>query len=624
MNVASGYMADKTLTPNLTPPIPHFFMTTSAQANEKLKRILRAGKLFEGKYRILRPLGAGSFAVVVHARHEVMERDVALKFLKPKVVESNPEVSDRFVKEVQIASRLKHPNIVQIYDFGETEDGIYYMVQEFVDGVTLDAVLDQAPNKRLPHDQVMSIMHQVAACLAEAHRHNVIHRDLKPSNLMSMQREGKEIIKILDFGVAKLLEPNERGSASRQSTKFIGTPIYMSPEQILGLEVGPASDLYSLGLMFYEMLTGQPPIQAELVAEVVQQHLSEEAFSFPLLKTLDPLAQKIILKATKRYPEDRFKSAQEVAQALSGEFDFSSPAPAAEPSRSSGPSEFFGLTIDEPEAETEDELDVFLGKNYIAMSEEDYAPSEFSPIRSAPSPLVSTADSPPPMAARPQAAPAPAPSPAPSPPPKPQPAPRLEPSPTTSGLTQLPANLELDMDAMRDAKRGRGPVRRPRPEQGVESSALMNKPKLPKERSYTQSLPLYFGALAALFCAYIMLSALTDGMPAGARVLLGFFPLIGALLWTGFGYSTLNRDVSSRWLIPLSHRSLIACALVLVSCLLIFPGRAHIAFVHEGAWGVSFLPDAVPFGSLKALIGSVMKSLGELCGKLAQALPWAR
>lgn len=619
MNVASGYMAKKTLTPNLTPPIPHFFMTTSAQANEKLKRILRAGKLFEGKYRILRPLGAGSFAVVVHARHEVMERDVALKFLKPKVVESNPEVSDRFVKEVQIASRLKHPNIVQIYDFGETEDGIYYMVQEFVDGITLDAVLEQAPNKQLPHAQVMSIMKQVAACLAEAHKHNVIHRDLKPSNLMSMQREGKEIIKILDFGVAKLLEPGERGSASRQSTKFIGTPIYMSPEQILGLEVGPASDLYSLGLMFYEMITGHPPIQAELVAEVVQQHLSEEAFSFPLLNTLDPLVQKIILKATQRYPENRFKSAQEVAQALDGQFDFSSASAQAPAPARTGPSEFFGLTINESEPDAEDEMDVFLGKNYIAMSEEDYAPSEFSPIRSAPSPLVSTADSaPPPLADRARSV-----RPNPAPQPTPQSSPRLEPSPTTSGLTQMPANLELDMDAMRDAKRGKGPIRRPRPESSAEISSFTPMPKLPKERSYTKALPLYIGALSALFCAYIMLAALTDGMPAGARVLLGFFPFIGALLWTGVGYSTLNRDVSSRWLIPLSHRSLIACALVLLSCLIIFPGRAHIAFVHEGGWGVSFLPDAIPFGSLKALITAVMKSLGELCGKIAQALPWA-
>ena len=277
--------------------------TASSRSNEHLRTILRAGNLFESKYRIMRPLGAGSFAVVVHARHEVMERDVALKFLKPKVVSANPDVSARFVKEVQIASKLKHPNVVSIYDFGETSSGIYYMVQEYVDGSTVDELMP--PGKPLDPDRVHSIAQQVLSCLAEAHTHGIIHRDLKPSNLMSARDDNdQEVIKILDFGVAKLLEKDESGIIShvRKSTKFIGTPIYMSPEQILGKQVQPASDLYSVGLMLYEMFTGQPPLVASQIAEVVQQHLSEDPFEFPLLHLLPKQAQYAIRKATSRHP----------------------------------------------------------------------------------------------------------------------------------------------------------------------------------------------------------------------------------------------------------------------------------------------------------------------------------
>lgn len=578
-------------------------MTTQAQANEKLKRVLRAGKLFEGKYRILRPLGAGSFAVVVHARHEVMERDVALKFLKPKVVESNPEVSDRFVKEVQIASRLKHPNIVQIYDFGETEDGIYYMVQEYVDGVTLDAVIDQAPNKQLGVERVMSIVRQVLACLGEAHKHNIIHRDLKPSNLMSMMKEGKEVIKILDFGVAKLLEPGERSHAARQSTKFIGTPIYMSPEQILGLEVGPASDLYSLGLMFYEMLTGQPPIQAELVAEVVQQHLSDEAFSFSHLGTLDERIQKIILKSTRRYPEERFTDAQSFLRALDGGV-IDEPVKAAPEAAQAplGPSSFFGLEIDESEPSAPD---VFSGKNYIAMSDEDYPSSEFEPLSASPAPMAVA----PPRPAPPLSAAAPSKHPTPR-------AGLSAPDNTISGLTQMSGPLELDIDAMREVKRPR-----PRP---TESSALVAKPQLPTTPSPLPRYALYAGAVVALLCGYLLLTALTDGMPGPVRVILGLFPLLGAVLWTAFGHATPRSGLSDRWLVPTAQRSLIVLGVVVLATLFVFPGRAEIAFAHEGAWGLSFLPDAPPFGTLKQGLAGVMGGLGKLCGKMAGLLPWAK
>ena len=598
-------------------------MSTLDPANEKLRHILRAGKLFEGKYRIVKPLGAGSFAVVVHATHEVMARDVALKFLKPKVVENNPEVSERFVKEVQIASRLKHPNIVQIYDFGETEDGIYYMVQEFVDGVTLDTVLEQAPHKRLPHDRVVSIMRQVLSCLAEAHRHNIIHRDLKPSNLMSTVKDGREVIKILDFGVAKLLEPGDRHSGARQSTKFIGTPIYMSPEQILGVEVGPASDLYALGLMCYEMLTGQPPIQAEVVAEVVQQHLDERALAFSHLSSVDPLLQKIILKATQRYPERRFASAQEFAQVLDGQIALeAAPAQASPPKAEVKLSSVDRYAMHQPEdsdPDTRDDLAAFLGKNYVAMSEDDFPASTFEPL--------------PPLSDRPTPSALPRPKlPSPSSPSSARPTPttlpatgrtpQAGPDPTTaSGLSTMPAQLELDVDALRQVKR---PTRKgPRPDAAAaaQSSQLLKAPKLPSGPLAPSRLPWYLAALLAQLVCYLLITALTDGMPGPTRVLLGLFPLIGVVAWAGFGYLGHARDLASRWLIPISQRSLMVLALLLLVVALALPARAEIALTHEGDFGLSFLAED---NGLRAAVASAMRSAGAACGKLADALPWAR
>ena len=350
----------------------------STNANEKLKKLLKAGKLFEGKYRIMKPLGAGSFAVVVHARHEVMGRDVALKFLKPKVVESNPEVSERFIKEVQIASRLKHPNVVAIYDFGKTDDGIYYMVQEYVDGVTVDDLMP--PGRPMRQDRALMMINQALDCLKEAHIHGIIHRDLKPSNLMATKDEnGNEIIKILDFGVAKLLDKEDKSTlaAVRQSTKFIGTPIYMSPEQILGRGVSAASDLYSVGLMTYEMLTGQPPIQAEQIAEVVQQHLSDSRFDFPMLHLLEPNLQRVILKATERHSDMRFQTADDFIQALEGDWEEAAKDTAKTEVASSdlvAASVSPPPTLNEKSSESED-LSAFLGQNYIGLDEADDAPS---------------------------------------------------------------------------------------------------------------------------------------------------------------------------------------------------------------------------------------------------------
>lgn len=556
----------------------------TASANEQLKRILRAGNMFEGKYRILRPLGAGSFAVVVHARHEVMGRDVALKFLKPKVVAQNPEVSERFITEVQIASKLKHPNVVTIFDFGKTEDGIYYMVQEFIDGLTLDEVIDSVPNGVLPMARVLDIMRQVLSCLHTAHELNIIHRDLKPSNLMSVQRKGKEVIKVLDFGVAKMLEQGHRGADARQSTKFIGTPIYMAPEQILGLAVGPASDLYSVGLMFYEMLTGEAPIEAQQVAEVVQQHLDEFPFAFRSLSRLPKHLQRAILKATNRYPEQRFTYARDFSSALDPS-TASNPEPAQQAPAPKKTETFFGINIkDEPEPEPENttgDLDAFLGRNYIPMPEEDYPASDFNPV-AAEAEVV-----PPP---RPEA------------PVKPLPLASSAPS----GLTSMPKDLELDMDVVRQVRRerARSASESSKPPDSYKTGTYPSLPRqdtAPRRDVYESSqtsfklwfVPVYALGLLVQLIMYVWITALADNTPSALRLFFGMMPLLGTVLWVAFANNRKKQGINSRYLVPVAVRSLLVFVLVTFVVFAFLPSRVAVAFVHEGTWGISPLPDAI-------------------------------
>ena len=591
--------------PPLTPfpPVARTAMPpgSSSHTNAKLKAILKAGMLFEGKYRIMRPLGAGSFAVVVHARHEVMERDVALKFLKPKVVASSPEVSERFVKEVQIASRLIHPNVVAIYDFGVTEEGIYYMVQEYVSGKTVDEVFLGA-SQPLELGRVERMMQQVLSCLEEAHAQGVIHRDLKPSNLMfTMDEEGQEIVKVLDFGVAKLLEKDEHGQSTsgRQSTKFIGTPIYMSPEQILGKEVTPASDLYSAGLMLYEMLTGDPPVEADQIAEVVQRHLSEKPFQFRKLPKLPPLMQRAILKATERRPELRFQSAAEFAALLRGEIPSPAPAPQAGAAGSG-----------EGAAGEKKREDVFLGRNYIDIPED--GEEEFQQFQ----PLSFDRQ----HRARLE------------PPPEDPESPRREaralegaPAPGQGPLAR--GDLELDMEAMRSVRKryAQPEVQEVSPPRASGQSLLPPVPRRPRA-SLAWGLWLGRGAwvlgLGLMVAVHVLvLGALVPAtQPVMVRVVAGFSLLFVALVWYGIEHLLYKEP---RRLVPGVTVRLVALSGGLVLfCVLIVPGYAAKSFQAQEA---SVLFQDHPEGAQSALAllsQGFLGSLGAACAAFARMVPW--
>jgi serine/threonine-protein kinase len=205
------------------------------------------GMIIDKKYRLESKLGEGGMGSVFRARRLFIDDFVAIKFVRPEVL-ANPEFRERFYQEARVAARLKHPNVVTVYDFGETPDGMLYLVMEFLKGVSLGELLQK--KGALPVGRVIEIGLQIGEALHCMHENNVIHRDLKPDNIMLI-RDGKEmeIVKVVDFGVAKIIESNPR--LTRYQAR-IGSPVYCSPEQYLGLAVDHRTDLYGLGIIFYE------------------------------------------------------------------------------------------------------------------------------------------------------------------------------------------------------------------------------------------------------------------------------------------------------------------------------------------------------------------------------------
>ncbi len=280
---------------------------------------LQPGQVFEGKYKILRELGRGGFGMVYLAFQEGMDRHVALKILKSSVTAQAPSAKDRFLREVKIISRLKHPNTVTIHDFGETWDGGLYMVLEYVEGETLKQVL----KREGAQDPLRGaeIARQIARSLSEAHQHGVVHRDLKPANIMLTSIEtGKDFVKVLDFGVARLLDAPTDDLTSvglpEGERELIGTPRYMSPEQVRGENLTGASDIYGLGLMLYELLAGEPAVQGDTTMGLITQQISPEPLRLPHLNAFPPPLQDIVRISTTKQLNDRFQTADQMADAL--------------------------------------------------------------------------------------------------------------------------------------------------------------------------------------------------------------------------------------------------------------------------------------------------------------------
>ena len=264
------------------------------------------GAVLGGRYRIVAMLGRGGMGEVYRADDLLLEQQVALKFL-PEAVAQHPEALSRFRNEVRLARQVSHRNVCRVYDFGEA-DGYCFLSMEYVDGEDLGSLLHRIG--RLPSDKALEISRKVCAGLAAAHEKGILHRDLKPGNVM-LDREGQVIL--TDFGLAGIAGEIE-GDEVRH-----GTPAYMAPEQLAGEEVSVQSDIYSLGLVLYEIFTGKLPFESKTLADLVQaQKTSAPVSPSTLVRDLDPVIERVILRCLQPRPNQRPQSAMAVAAALPG------------------------------------------------------------------------------------------------------------------------------------------------------------------------------------------------------------------------------------------------------------------------------------------------------------------
>ena len=259
-----------------------------------------------GRFRIEREIGTGGMGTVYLATHLGLDRPVAVKIIKREFA-GDADVADRFLREARTMAKLHHPHAAMIFDAGNLPDGRHFIVMEFVEGETLSQVLSR--EGRFSPSRAVEIATQVCDVLEEAHRLGIIHRDLKPSNILL----GKRGVCVLDFGVAKVLASSAESTATHASTgsgQLVGTPRYMSPEQCLGQRVGARSDLYSLGVLLYEMLAGRPPFIDPLQSALLVKQATAPAPPLPRLRQDIPrsLALAVHSLLAKR-PEDRPRTA---------------------------------------------------------------------------------------------------------------------------------------------------------------------------------------------------------------------------------------------------------------------------------------------------------------------------
>ena len=270
------------------------------------------GERYIGKYRVKRELGRGGMGAVYLAEQPGLGREVAIKQLVPSAA-ADPVALKRFLQEAQVMARTSHPNLVQVHDL-ELMGADNYIVLEFVQGRSLREWINQGP---ISPPQVFAIMHGVLQALDYAHKRAIVHRDMKPENVL-ISDEG--MVKVADFGIARLTDDTGVGGTATKTGTTVGTPQYMSPEQVASSKVDGRSDLYSAGIVFYELVTGRPPFTASdadgpftLMAKHVQAPPKPPSVFQP---GLDETLEQVILKSLAKRPEDRFQTGQEFDDAI--------------------------------------------------------------------------------------------------------------------------------------------------------------------------------------------------------------------------------------------------------------------------------------------------------------------
>ncbi len=259
--------------------------------------------MLAGRYRIASRLGRGGMSAVYLARHVVIDRLVAVKVLRRDLA-ADPAQRTRFLREAQAANRIQHENIVDVTDYGETSDGVLYLVMEYLPG---ESLLGAVCSGTLPVLRALDIARQIAAGIGHAHEMRVVHRDLKPDNVILVPRpRGRELVKLLDFGVAKVLDE----PSLTLNRRVFGTPGYIAPEYAAGLELSTRSDLYALGVLLYEMVTGALPHDASHPGEMLLRTATEPPIPPSVrVPTLPARVERIILRCLQKSPDARHRDA---------------------------------------------------------------------------------------------------------------------------------------------------------------------------------------------------------------------------------------------------------------------------------------------------------------------------
>jgi len=270
------------------------------------------GQVVADRYAIIKKLGEGGMGAVYLGEHVKMGRKSAIKVMNPSMA-NDPDAISRFNREASNASRISHPNVCQIYDFGETPEGIIYLAMEFIEGAALTDIIEK--EGALPPHRAVRILKQSADALQAAHDLGIVHRDLKPDNIMIVQaKDGSDVAKVVDFGIAKAVAGDEAGQKVTKTGLVVGTPEYMSPEQLSGDKLDGRSDIYSLGLVFYRMLTGVLPFQADSAQETMIKRLTDDPLPLAGARpdiAFPPKLQAVLDKALARSPSQRYANASE-------------------------------------------------------------------------------------------------------------------------------------------------------------------------------------------------------------------------------------------------------------------------------------------------------------------------
>jgi hypothetical protein len=282
---------------------------------------MEPGTTIAGRYELLDKLGAGAFGAVYRARQLGIDRSVAIKLLMPDAEAVDSTAVQRFQREAKLSSSLEHPNTITIHDYGQW-DNVLYLVMEYVRGESLRELCRR--EVRLDPNRALAITRQILLSLQEAHSRGIIHRDMKPANIMLFDRVGeKDVVKVLDFGIAKFISNDAEVMGAENAQKdltvagrIVGTPRYMAPEQIRGGKPSPASDLYAMGLILFEMLVGQRAVHGESTISLIAMQLSDAPAVDPNDARIPSPLRELLRRATAKGMDERFETAAEFIEAI--------------------------------------------------------------------------------------------------------------------------------------------------------------------------------------------------------------------------------------------------------------------------------------------------------------------